>query len=93
MQATHQDTLMREHFILGLRKSTQCLVTLKDPGKFSEAVRVAKGIGYNDEYVDWKAPWLKTAEHAAQPRAATWHQGPASYVSTDPVTGQVKIAI
>ena len=43
----------------GLRKSIQRLVSLKDAETFSEAVRVAKGIEYNDEYVDGKAPLVK----------------------------------
>eukprot|EP00112_Aurelia_sp_Birch-Aquarium-sp1_P024200 Seg753.4 transcript_id=Seg753.4/GoldUCD/mRNA.D3Y31 product="hypothetical protein" protein_id=Seg753.4/GoldUCD/D3Y31 len=87
MPATHQDTLMREHFISGLRKSIQRLLNLKDPETFSEAVRVAKGIEYNDEYVDGKAPWLKATEYAppapanSAPTVHMMQQGPPSLES------------
>ena len=66
MPSEYQDRLMREHFISGLRKSVQRMVILQDPDTFQNAVRIAKSMEYNDEYVDGSAPWLKPPQDMAR---------------------------
>ena len=66
MPSEYQDRLMREHFISGLRKSVQRMVILQDPDNFQNAVRIAKSMEYNDEYVDGSAPWLKPPQEMAR---------------------------
>ena len=66
MPSEYQDRLMREHFISGLRKSVQRMVILQDPDNFQNAVRIAKSMEYNDEYVDGSAPWLKPPQEMSR---------------------------
>ena len=58
---------MKEHFRARLRKSIQRLVTLRDPDNFQSLARTAKGVKFNDEYVDGSAPWLKPPQNMKQP--------------------------
>ena len=59
--------LMKEHFRARLRKSIQRLVTLRDPDNFQSLARTAKGVKFNDEYVDGSTPWLKPPQNMTQP--------------------------
>ena len=62
MPAKHQDTLIGEHFIAVLCKSIKRFFSMKDHEMFSATVRIAKGIKYNYEIVNGKAPRLKANE-------------------------------
>ena len=44
----------RETFTAVLRKLIQRLINLEDPETFSKAVTIAKGIEYNDEFINGK---------------------------------------
>ena len=59
MPINHQDTLMREHFINGLRPSLQRLVLLGDPKKFENALTIARREEIHDELAHGLAPWVK----------------------------------
>ena len=59
MPVNHQDTLMREHFINGLRPSLRRLVLIGDPSKFEDALTIARREEIHDELAHGSAPWVK----------------------------------
>ena len=81
MLVEHQDTLMREHFVNGLRPALKRIVLISDPKKFLRALEVAKREEINDQVSNGSAPWVKTysSTHPAHVLPAT----PAAAVSAD----------
>eukprot|EP00795_Rhopilema_esculentum_P001917 gene1917-16424_t len=59
MPARHQDTLMREHFVNGLRPSLRRLVLIADPKRFEDALSTARREEIHDQVVSGAAPWVK----------------------------------
>ena len=60
MPLEHQATLMREHFVNGLRPALKRIVLISDPSDFNKAVEVAKREEINDHVVNGTAPWTQT---------------------------------
>ncbi len=60
MPVEHQDTLMREHFVNGLRPALKRIVLISDPKTFLRALEVAKREKINDQVSNGSSPWVKT---------------------------------
>ena len=60
MPFEHQDTLMREHFVNGLRPSLKRIVLISDPKDFIKALEVAKREEINDQVTNGSAPWVRS---------------------------------
>ena len=69
MPVEHQDTLMREHFVNGLRPDLKRIVLICDPQEFSKAVEYAKREEINDQVTNGAVPWIR--KRASVPVAAT----------------------
>eukprot|EP00794_Sanderia_malayensis_P013535 gene13535-biopygen10802 len=69
----HQDTLMREHFVNGLRPELKRIVLISDPKSFTRAVEVAKREEINEQVAHGTAPWVKPnrPEYGRQQFAST----------------------
>ena len=59
MPVEHQDTLMREHFVNGLRPDLKRIVLISDPKSFTQALELAKWEEINDQISNGLAPWVK----------------------------------
>eukprot|EP00794_Sanderia_malayensis_P005889 gene5889-biopygen4891 len=59
MPMEHQDTLMPEHFVNGLRPSLKRIVLISDPKSYAKAVAVAKREEINDQVSNGSAPWVR----------------------------------
>ena len=70
MPVEHQDTLMREHFVNGLRPTLKRIVLISDPKDFQKALEVAKREEINDQISNGSAPWARSVPLAAQACAA-----------------------
>ncbi len=60
MPVEHQDTLMREHFVNGLRPELKRMVLISDPKSFNKALELAKREEINDKITNGYNPWMKT---------------------------------
>ena len=79
----HQDTLMREHFVNGLRPKLKRIVLISDPKTFSQALALEKKAEINEQITNGSAPWVRP--NAPYPNNA---------VATSPVaavTGEQKL--
>ena len=70
MPLEHQATLMREHFVNGLRPALKRIVLISDPSDFNKAVEVAKREEINDHVVNGTAPWTQMFCSTERPVAA-----------------------
>ena len=71
MPLEHQDTLMREHFVNGLRPDLKRIILITDPKTFNQAVDVAKREEINEQVTNGSAPWVRPQSAvAASPVAA-----------------------
>ena len=61
MPTEHQDTLMREHFVNGLRPLLKRIVLISDPKDFAKAMEVAKREEINDQVSNGSAPWVRSS--------------------------------
>ncbi len=59
MPLEHQDTLMREHFVNGLRPDLKRIILISDPKTFNQAVDVAKREEINEQVTNGSAPWVR----------------------------------
>ena len=59
MPLEHQDTLMREHFVNGLRPDLKRIILIIDPKTFNQAVDVAKREEINEQVTNGSAPWVR----------------------------------
>ena len=55
----HQDTLMREHFVDGLRPDLKRIMLISDPKSFTREVELAKQEEINNQISNGSAPWVK----------------------------------
>ena len=69
MPLEHQTTLMREHFVNGLRPSLKCIVLISDPSDFNKALEVAKREEINDQVANGTAPWVQSFTTPSAPTA------------------------
>ena len=79
MPLEHQDTLMREHFVNGLRPDLKRIVLISDPKTFNNALDLAKREEINEQIASGSAPWVKAQFES--PSTAT----PVATVQKDPV--------
>lgn len=70
MPVEHQDTLMREHFVNGLRPALKRIVLISDPKDFQKALEVAKREEINDQVSNGSAPWVRSVPSSSQACAA-----------------------
>ena len=56
MPIEHQDTLMREHFVNGLRPDLKRIMLISDPKGFTQALELAKREEINDQISNGSAP-------------------------------------
>jgi len=70
MPLEHQATLMREHFVNGLRPALKRIVLISDPTDFNKALEVAKREEINDHVVNGTAPWTKAFCNTEPPVAS-----------------------
>ena len=59
MPLEHQDTLMREHVVNGLRPDLKRIVLISDPKTFNNALNLAKREEINEQIASGSAPWVK----------------------------------
>ena len=59
MPVEHQDTLMREHFVNGLRPDLKRIVLISDPRTFQQAMDLAKREEINEQVTNGSAPWVR----------------------------------
>ena len=59
MPIEHQDTLMREHFVNGLRSDLKRMVLISDPKTFTQALDLAKREEIHEQITNRSAPWVK----------------------------------
>ena len=62
MPGEYQDTLMREHFINGLRPGLKRMVLLADPTTFLKAMEVARREEINEQITNNSMPWARMTE-------------------------------
>jgi len=79
MPLEHQDTLMREHYVNGLRPDLKRIVLISDPQTFNNALDLAKREEINEQIASGSAPWVKARFES--PSVAT----PVATVQKDPV--------
>ena len=59
MPIEHQDTLMCEHFVNGLRPDLKRMVLISDPKTFTQALDLAKREEIQEQITNRSAPWVK----------------------------------
>ena len=59
MPVEHQDTLMREHFVNGLRPELKRIVLIADPETFNKALQIARREEINEQLTNSTTPWAK----------------------------------
>ena len=71
MPLEHQDALMKEHFVNGLRPDLKKITLITDPKTFNQAIDVAKRKEINEQVTNGSAPWVRPQSAvAASPVAA-----------------------
>ncbi len=84
MPVEHQDTLMREHFVNGLRPEIKRIVLIADPKTFLKAMELAKREEINEQITNGTAPWVR-------PNNVANSQASATSVSVAAISGEQKI--
>ena len=59
MPVEHQDMLMCEHFVDGLRPELKCIMLISDPKNFQQAMDLAKREEINEHITNGSAPWVR----------------------------------
>ena len=59
MPVEHQDVLMREHFVNGLRPELKRIVLIADPETFNKALQIARREEINEQLTNGTTPWAK----------------------------------
>ena len=59
MPVEHQDTLMHEHFVNGLRPDLKRIVLIFDHKTFQQAMDQAKREEINEHIINGLAPWVR----------------------------------
>ena len=67
MPVEHQDTLMREHFVNGLRPEIKRIVLIADPETFNKALQIARREEINEQLTNGTAPWAQRADNGNKP--------------------------
>ena len=57
MPVEHQDTMVREHFINGLRPQPKRMVLIADPQTFTKALQIARREEINEHLTSGTVPW------------------------------------
>ena len=83
MPIEHQDTLMREHFVNGLRPELKRIVLISDPKTFNKTLDLAKREEINEQITNGSAPWVKP--HSGYALATA----PVATIQKDPINDRL----
>ena len=67
MPVEHQNTLMREHFVNGLRPEIKRIVLIADPETFNKALQIARREEINEQLTNGTTPWARRIDNENKP--------------------------